>query len=181
MDKFYPRSYNMGVRRELYAALGGFSDMRFGEDMDFSYRVVESGHKAVLLGDAWVWHKRRTDFRKFFKQVYNSGIARINLELRHPGTMKAVHMLPAAFTIGCAVLLLGEIFCRWSLLPLALYALLVFAGCLAESKSPRVALLAVPAAFIQLTGYGSGFIVAAVKRYILKSKEFEAFKDNFYE
>ena len=100
LDKFYPRSFNMGIRRDVYMQLGGFTKMRFGEDIDFSYRICEAGYSPQLFPDAWVWHKRRTDFRKFFRQVYNSGIARINLEKRHPGTMKLVHLLPAAFTIG---------------------------------------------------------------------------------
>ena len=93
LDKFYPRSFNMGIRRDVYLKLGGFSKMRFGEDIDFSYRIVEAGYNPQLFPDAWVWHKRRTDFRKFFRQVYNSGIARINLEKRHPGTLKLVHLL----------------------------------------------------------------------------------------
>ena len=181
MDKFFPRSFNMGIRRDVYEKLGGFSKMRFGEDIDLSYRIVEAGYKTALLPEAWVWHKRRTDFRKFFRQVFNSGIARINLAIRHRGTMKLVHMLPAAFTVGCFVLLVGELFCRWSLLPLLLYALLVFAGCLAQSRNLRVAALAVPAAFIQLTGYGLGFLTAAFRRYVLRSKEYEAFRDNFYK
>ena len=100
LDKFFPRSYNMGIRRKVYQELGGFSKMRFGEDIDFSYRIVEAGYKTRLLPSAWVWHKRRTDFRKFFRQVFNSGIARINLEKRHPGTLKLVHLLPMVFTIG---------------------------------------------------------------------------------
>ena len=104
LDKFYPRSFNMGIRREVYQKLGGFSKMRFGEDIDFSYRIVEAGYQTALLPDAWVWHKRRTDFRKFFRQVFNSGIARINLTKRHPGTMKFVHVLPAIFTIGTILL-----------------------------------------------------------------------------
>ena len=79
LDKFYPRSFNMGIRRDIYQQLGGFSKMRFGEDIDFSYRIVEAGYMPRLFPEAWVWHKRRTDFRKFFRQVYNSGIARINL------------------------------------------------------------------------------------------------------
>ncbi len=181
MDKFYPRSYNMGIRSEVYEKLGGFSRMRFGEDIDFSYRIVENGYKAVLIPKAWVWHKRRTDFRKFFKQVHNSGIARINLEHRHPGTMKAVHMLPAAFTLGCFILIVGGYFCKWSVLPLLLYAMLVFLGSLATYKKTKVALLSVPAAFIQLIGYGTGFLVASIRRNVMKEEEFEAFKDNFYK
>ena len=106
LDKFYPRSFNMGIRRDVYQKLGGFSKMRFGEDIDFSYRIVEAGYQPRLFPDAWVWHKRRTDFRKFFRQVYNSGIARINLEKRHPGTLKLVHLLPTVFTLGVIGLIL---------------------------------------------------------------------------
>jgi GT2 family glycosyltransferase len=106
LDKFYPRSFNMGIRRDVYRELGGFSKMRFGEDIDFSYRIVEAGYKTRLLPSAWVWHKRRTDFRKFFRQVYNSGIARINLSKRHPGTLKLVHLLPMVFTLGVIGLVL---------------------------------------------------------------------------
>ena len=109
MDKFYPRSFNMGVRREVYEALQGFSKMRFGEDIDFSTRIFKGGYKCRLFPEAWVWHKRRTDLKKFFKQVHNSGIARINLMKRHPGTLKLVHTLPAVFTLGCALLVLLSI------------------------------------------------------------------------
>ena len=96
MDKFYPRSFNMGVRREVYQALGGFSRMRFGEDIDFSIRIFKGGYTCRLFPGAWVYHKRRTDFRKFFKQVHNSGIARINLYKKYPESLKLVHLLPAA-------------------------------------------------------------------------------------
>ena len=111
MDKFYPRSFNMGVRREVYQALGGFSNMRFGEDIDFSIRIFKGGYQCRLFPDAWVYHKRRTDFKKFFKQVHNSGIARINLYKKYPESLKVVHLLPAVFTLGVALLLLCTPFC----------------------------------------------------------------------
>ena len=95
MDKFYPRSFNMGVRRDVYQSLGGFSQMRFGEDIDFSIRIFKAGYRCRLFPDAWVYHKRRTDLRKFFKQVHNSGIARINLYKKYPESLKPVHLLPA--------------------------------------------------------------------------------------
>ena len=106
MDKFYPRSFNMGIRREVYQALGGFSKMRFGEDIDFSIRIFKGGYRCRLFPEAWVWHKRRTDLKKFFKQVHNSGIARINLYKKYPESLKLVHMLPAVFTVGVSLLLL---------------------------------------------------------------------------
>ena len=181
LDKFYPRSYNMGVRRTAYQALGGFSRMRFGEDIDFSYRLIENGYKSRLFPEAWVWHKRRTDLRKFFRQVYNSGIARINLEKRHPGTMKPVHLLPMLFTLGVLLLLLLSPWCLWTLTPLLAYALIICIHSSVVNKSLRVGLLSVPAAFTQLMGYGLGFINAWWKRCVLRQDEFQAFEKTFYK
>ena len=181
MDRFYPRSFNMGIRRDVFRALGGFSPMRFGEDIDLSIRIFQAGYSCRLFPEAWVWHKRRADLKKFFKQVHNSGIARINLHKRHPGSLKPVHLLPAAFTAGTAVLLLAAPLCPWSLLPLGAYALLVCADSTARNRSLPIGLLSVAAAFVQLTGYGSGFIRAWWRRCVRGKGEFEAFRRNFYK
>ena len=199
LDKFFPRSFNMGIRRDVYKQLGGFSKMRFGEDIDFSYRIVEAGYSPRLFPEAWVWHKRRTDFRKFFRQVYNSGIARINLEKLHPGTMKLVHLLPMVFTVGVIALVLcsavgralmhfcPEHFQTWYLmaalpwLPILLYSLVIFIDSARQNRSLRVGLLSVPAAFVQLMGYGCGFLEAWWKRCVLKLDAFTAFEKNFYK
>ena len=79
LDTFYPRSFNMGMRKEVYEALGGFSDMRYGEDIDFSIRIFAAGYKCRYFPGAWVYHKRRTNFVQFFRQVWHSGYARIIL------------------------------------------------------------------------------------------------------
>lgn len=189
MDKFYPRSFNMGVRTEVYRALEGFSAMRFGEDIDFSTRIFKGGYRCRLFPEAWVWHKRRTDLRKFFKQVHNSGIARINLTKRHPGTLKAVHLLPAVFTLGCACLLLmAAVAGIWGcphwwvmLLPLLLFAAIIFADATRAEGSLGVGWRAVAAAYVQLTGYGSGFLRAWWERCVLGKGEFDAFRKNFYK
>ena len=181
LDKFYPRSFNMGIRRDVYLQLGGFTKMRFGEDIDFSYRIVEAGHMPRLFPDAWVWHKRRTDFRKFFRQVYNSGIARINLEKRHPGTMKLVHLLPTVFTLGVIGLLLITLFFPLACVPIILYSAIICVDSSIKNKSLWVGLLSIPAAFVQLMGYGFGFIESWWKRCVLKQDEFTAFEKNFYK
>ena len=181
LDKFYPRSFNMGIRRDVYLQLGGFSKMRFGEDIDFSYRIVEAGYKPRLFPEAWIWHKRRTDFRKFFRQVYNSGIARINLMKRHPGTLKLVHLLPTVFTLGVIGCLILSVFCILALLPLLLYSGIIFIDSSIRNRSLWVGLLSIPAAFVQLTGYGLGFIEAWLKRCLLKQDEFTAFERTFYK
>ena len=214
MDKkFYPRSFNLGIRRSLYRQLGGFSSMRFGEDIDLSLRIYESGASCRLFPEAWVWHKRRTDFKKFFKQVHNSGIARINLMKRHPGSLKLVHILPAIFTIGVFLLLLlfltglvftglglyvgffggggcnmglvvayfGAALMLLALLPLILLSLVIFVDSSIRNHSLRVGWLSVPASFIQLLGYGTGFLRAWWLRCVWgRNEELQAFKDNFY-
>lgn len=183
MDKFYPRSFNMGIRRDVYMALGGFSRMRFGEDIDFSIRIFKAGHACRLFPGAWVWHKRRTDFRKFFRQVYNSGIARINLYKKYPESLKIVHLMPAAFTAGTALLIvLAAVMCQplW-LAPIVLYALMILADSSLQNRSLRIGLLSVAAAFVQLTGYGLGFFNAWWKRCVRGGNEFSAFDKTFYK
>ena len=199
LDKFVPRSFNMGIRRDIYQQLGGFSKMRFGEDIDFSYRIVEAGYQPRLFPRAWVWHKRRTDFRKFFRQVYNSGIARINLEKLHPGTMKLVHLLPMVFTVGVIALILISAFGRamthfdaahsslwkWVFLlpwiPIVLYALLIFIDSSIKNHSIMIGMKSIVAAFTQLMGYGFGFLEAWWKRCVRGKDEFTAFEKNFYK
>ena len=181
LDKFYPRSFNMGIRRDVYLQLGGFTKMRFGEDIDFSYRIVEAGFMPRLFPEAWVWHKRRTDFRKFFRQVYNSGIARINLEKRHPGTMKLVHLLPTVFTLGVIGLLIISLFWPLACVPIILYSLIILVDSSLKNKNLWVGILSIPAAFVQLMGYGFGFIESWWKRCVLKKDEFTAFEKNFYK
>mgnify|MGYP002613881371 FL=1 len=181
MDKFYPRSFNMGVRAEVYKALGGFSAMRFGEDIDFSIRIFKGGYRCRLFPEAWVWHKRRTDLKKFFKQVHNSGIARINLYKKYPESLKLVHLLPAVFTVGVVMVLLVAFICPWSLLLLALFAVVIFIDASIRNKSIKIGALSVIAAFIQLTGYGSGFLRAWWKRCICGGKSFSAFEKTFYK
>ena len=214
LDKFYPRSFNMGIRADLFRQLNGFSAMRFGEDIDFSIRIFKSGARCRLFPDAWVWHKRRTDFRKFFRQVHNSGIARINLYKKYPESLKLVHMLPALFTVGVALLaalfLTGLVFVGiglWAgycgstgcnmglvvaymgaalmvlaLLPLLLYSLIIFIDSSIKNHSLKVGFLSIPASFIQLTGYGTGFLRAWWLRCVRgRNEELQAFKKTFYK
>ena len=201
LDKFYPRSFNMGVRRDVYMQLGGFSKMRFGEDIDFSIRIFKAGCRCRLFPEAWVWHKRRTDFRKFFRQVYNSGIARINLYKKYPESLKLVHLLPMVFTVGVIALLclllaglatlafstsLSDTSCGLWLVavaatPLVLYSLLIFADSTMVNHSAKIGMLSIRAAFTQLMGYGFGFIEAWWKRCVRGENEFQAFEKTFYK
>ena len=182
MEKFHPRSFNMGFSQEVLKATGGFSGLRFGEDIDMSIRIMAAGFKTCLLPEAYVFHKRRTSFRKFFKQVYNSGMARINLYLLHPHSLKLVHFLPACFVIGCLLCLLGGIFFSWyCLLPLLLLIFVFFIDSWRLNKRIKVAFLSIVAAFIQLFAYGIGFIHAVFAALILKRPVKGMFVRNFYK
>lgn len=173
MDKFYPRSFNMGIRKSRFQQVGGFAPIRYGEDIDLSTRLFEAGCDCRLFPEAYVYHKRRVQFSSFLRQVKHSGEARVMLKRKYPDTFKLVHLLPAAFTMGCLLLvlaclvhlLLALVLKRscpcWALLwlaPIVLYAVMVFCDALIRNKNLRVALLSVPAAFTQLFGYGLGFI-----------------------
>ncbi|MDR0981614.1 MAG: glycosyltransferase [Culturomica sp.] len=164
IDKFYPRSFNMGVKRSVYNDLGGFADMRYGEDIDLSTRIFKSGYSCRLFPDAWVYHKRRSRLKDFFKQVQHSGEARIELYKRHPETLKTVHVLPALFTCGIVLCLLASPFCIYGLLPILLFALLVFIDSTVKNHSCHIGLYSIATSFVQLTGYGSGFLRALWKR-----------------
>jgi len=165
----------------VYEALGGFSKMRFGEDIDFSIRIFKGGYRCRLFPDAWVFHKRRTDLIKFFRQVHNSGIARINLYKKYPESLKIVHLLPAFFTVGVALLLLGSWLTFFSPLLLMLYAMAIFIDASIETGSIGIGLRTVAASFIQLTGYGTGFLLAWWLRCIMGKDEFQAFESSFYK
>ena len=172
----------MGFSMEVFRATGGFSDMRFGEDIDLSIRIQKEGFRTGLLKEAYVYHKRRTTLRQFFKQVFNSGIARINLSRRHPGSLKAVHALPALFIVALLLLVLLSVFISvWFLLPLLVHLMLLYSGALIRTGDRGVAFLSLVTSYIQLTGYGTGFLYAWWRRMVLGREEFTAFHRNFYK
>ena len=179
--KFHPRSFNMGFTKKVFETTKGFSKMRFGEDVDMSLRIIENGFSTTLIKDAAVYHKRRVDFRKFFKQVFNSGIARINLYKRHPRSLKLVHFLPASFLLGTIFLIILSLISIYFLIPLGVFVIVIFFDSLRLNKNLKVAFLSIIASFIQLTAYGMGFLKSFYKRLILRQDEFHAYKKNFYK
>ncbi len=181
LDKFYPRSFNLGVSVEAFKKVGGFSDMRFGEDIDFSTRLFKNGFKSKLITEAYVYHKRRTKFRQFFKQVHNSGIARIHLYKLYPKTLKTVHFLPSIFVLGVIFILIVGIFFYPLYFLYGVFFILIFFDSLRLNKSFSVALLSIWASLSQLFGYGTGFLRAVWNILILKKENFQAFRKNFYK
>lgn len=159
VNKFTPRSFNMGISKACYEKVGGFKDM-IGEDIDMSFRIKESGYSPRLFPGAYVCHKRRSSMKGFFRQVRTFGRGRILLNKMHPGALKIVHMLPAAFAVGHLLLLLLAVIFKswWWLLPVAVYVLCIFLESLSKEHSVKVALLSIATAYTQLFGYGIGFI-----------------------
>ena len=164
LEKFVPRTFNMGFSRRVYERVGGFREM-FSEDIDMSTRIRNAGFSIALIRPAYVYHKRRVDFRKFLRQVYVFGMSRITLRLLYPGSLKAVHALPAlAVIIGLVLVVLSAAVSPWFLLPLGLYLIAIFVSALVSTRSPVIAVKALPASVIQICGYGCGFL----KAYFLK-------------
>lgn len=166
LEKFVPRTFNMGYSRRVYEKVGGFREM-FSEDIDMSTRIRQAGFSIGLIREAYVYHKRRVNMRLFTRQVYVFGMSRITLKLLYPNSLKIVHLLPAAFVIG-AVSLIGLSFWKWwFILPLLAYLLAIFVTAFISTKSLVIATKAVPASILQLGGYGCGFIKAFTTKILL--------------
>lgn len=181
-DKFYPRSFNMGYSDLVFQTTQGFSKMRFGEDIDMSIRILKNGFQTKLFKEAFVYHKRRSTFNQFFKQVFNSGIARIHLYKKHPDSLKFVHWLPAFFIAGMmALILLSIVASPCFLLFIVLHGLLLWVDSTLRNKNSIVGFLSIITSYIQLSGYGLGFMIAYWNLILLKKEEFSAFKETFYK
>ena len=168
LEKFVPRSFNMGYSRKVWEKVGGFREM-FSEDIDMSTRVRQAGFSIRLIRDAYVYHKRRVDLKKFARQTYVFGMSRITLKLLYPDSLKLVHCLPAVFVLGCVALVLLAIFWHWwAILPLALYVVMLWGSALVKTRSLKIASIAVVSSFIQLGAYGFGFIKAFVWKILLR-------------
>ncbi|MCM1320019.1 MAG: glycosyltransferase [Muribaculaceae bacterium] len=173
MEKFVPRTFNMGFSRAVYEKVGGFREM-FSEDIDMSTRIRLAGFSIALFRTVRVFHKRRISLRKFWRQVYVFGMSRITLQLLYPGSMKLVHTLPALFTVGSIILILLSLWHWWFILPLVIYILAVWVVGIISTKSLKIGSLGVITSLIQLYGYGTGFIRAYVWKILLRHGRNEA-------
>jgi GT2 family glycosyltransferase len=174
---FTPRSFNMGISKEVFHQVGGFKNI-VGEDIDLSIRIRKAGFNTGLLSDAFVYHKRRIDLKRFYRQVNTFGKGRVLISRMHPGSMKLLHLLPLFFVIGHVVLLLLSLVLLnpWFLLPLPLYMLALFFDSLFRNRHAGIALLSVLAAYIQLFGYGLG-----LGSEILTKKAFSSTQEELYK
>ncbi|MDB5122226.1 MAG: epsJ 1 [Mucilaginibacter sp.] len=172
IGQFHPRSFNMGISRQVWEKAGGFIITRLGEDIEYSIRIHSMGFKIGLIPEAKVYHKRRTNFLKFYKQLHFFGRARINVYKFFPKELKLVHFFPASFTLFLFFSFAVNIF-DWPLAQLcnyllAVYILLIFFHALIKNKSAKIAFLSVIASFTLLVAYGLGFMQDFCKRVILK-------------
>jgi glycosyltransferase involved in cell wall biosynthesis len=166
LKSFQPRSFNMGMRRSVFQLTGGFRLTHFAEDIELSIRMQEMGLSVWLIPDAWVYHKRRSTFSQFYKQVRDFGKGRIQVGRMHNGSIKLTHCFPSLFTLGLValpVLLLTGSFIFYLLSGLYLmYFLIIGIIATVSHRSVSVGMLSVISAFIQLTGYGYGFLKEAI-------------------
>ena len=170
MEKFVPRTFNMGFSNEVYKEVGGFKDM-FGEDIDLSLRIRNQGYTCQLISEAFVYHKRRVNLRSFYRQVHVFGMARISLYLLHPKSLKLVHILPALFTIISSLIILLSLFYPSLLLLLLIYYGLILIVSTFEYKNISIGFLSVITSAIQLYGYGWGFIKSYIDKVIFGKKQ----------
>ncbi len=168
MEKFVPRTFNMGFSREVYDKVGGFREM-FSEDIDMSTRIRNAGFNPQLFRDIVVYHKRRGNLAKFWRQVHIFGMSRITLQLLYPGSMKIVHWMPAVFTMGSFLLIiLAIIISPLFLIPLGIYLLALWISAIISTRSFKIGSLAVAASMVQLFGYGTGFLRAYFWKILLR-------------
>jgi glycosyltransferase involved in cell wall biosynthesis len=183
MSKFQPRSFNMGVKKSAFDEVGGFSEMRIGEDPDLSMTIWENGFSTAFFDDIGVFHKRRTDLGKFSKQVNQFGVARPILNQRHPNYVKLSFAFPSLFLIGYVMGII-EYFCfgmSFILMMYGFYTFLLFFHALYKTKNISIAAMAIIASFIQLFSYGWGFLKSWFYLNILKQKPEQAFPGHFHK
>jgi len=159
---YHPRSFNMGISKEVYSKTGGYKITRMGEDLEFSIRIQKNGFNTFFINDAFVYHKRRTKFLQFYKQLFFFGRARINIWRYHPEELKAVHLFPLLFTLSfvysIAGTALGLPLADHILLLFGMFAVILALDAFRLENNLLVGLYSSAAGFIQLVAYGFGFL-----------------------
>ena len=183
VTRFQPRSFNMGVNKEIFLKIGGFSEMRIGEDPDLSMTIWENGYQTAFFDDIGVYHKRRTDLGKFSKQVYQFGCARPILNQRHPDYVKPTFWFPTLFLLGYVAGILEYFLLQkgFVLACYGFYTLVIFLHALYLTKNIAIAAQAIITTYIQMFSYGYGFLESWVKLNVLKMKPENVFPKHFHQ
>ena len=166
---FQLRSFNMGLSKEAFLLTGGFSKQRIGEDIDLNYRLKDKKFSTRYIADAFVYHKRRTSWTEFFKQIRNFGAARPVLNKLHPGSGRITYWFPSLFILGLFASLISLVLNFPAPLMLYLiYFLAVGLDSLIKNKQATVAILSIFAVCLQFLAYGTGFLRSVLRLYILR-------------
>lgn len=186
LDKFQPRSFNMGISKVAFEETKGFGNIHPGEDPDLTFRIWNAGFETKLIPEAFVYHKRRIDWKRFFIQVNKFGMVRPILNSWHPKTAKATYWFPTVFCLGflfsCFFWFLGpEGFKVWPLMCYLVYFVLVFVDSFIKNKDLTVAILSIMAVGIQFVGYGVGFLKSNLMLYFSKKNMPDLFPKLFFK
>ena len=182
VDTFQPRSFNMGLSKKAFIASGGFGRIHPGEDPDLSIRLWDLGFETKLIPKAFVYHKRRISWSKFYKQVYKFGLVRPILNSWHPSTKKITYWFPSLFVLGLIVsLLLFFINFKWVLIIYMLYFVIAFIVSLVVTKNIIVSMLSLLAIMVQFFGYGLGFLKSTYAIEVFKKDPEKYFPQLFFK
>lgn len=181
VNRFEPRSFNMGISKEAFEKTGGYSKIHPGEDPDLSQRILKAGYSTTFLPNAFVYHKRRISWKKFYTQVKKFGLVRPILNQWHPAASKITFWFPSCFAIFVLVSLIFSIFMNIVFLtPLLLYLTLILIDSSIKNKSIYIGLLSVLAVFVQFFGYGIAFLKSTLFIKLLKKDPKKQFPSLFF-
>jgi glycosyltransferase involved in cell wall biosynthesis len=159
VDKFQPRSFNLGISKKAFEKTAGFSKMKIGEDIDLTFRLWEHNFETQFIENAFVFHKRRSTFKQFFKQTFAFGNGRPLLNRKYPETAKLTYWFPSIFILGFIFSMLLLLFnIKTFAFFYGVYFMLLFIDSLLKNKNFNVAVFSIITTLIQFTGYGMGFL-----------------------
>lgn len=183
VDKFQPRSFNMGISQKAFEKTGGFGQIHPGEDPDLTIRIWKAGFETKLIPQAFVYHKRRISWEKFHLQVRKFGMVRPILNTWHPHTAKITYWFPTLFCFGLLISVLGSLFFHfhWFLIGYAVYFILIVLDALRVTKSIKIAFLSLIAVCIQFYGYGLGFLKSTIAVKVFKQDPQKRFPKLFFK
>lgn len=167
---YLPRGFNMGVKREVFEEVKGYSDLVCAEDIELSIRILKAGYRSMYIPQAGVYHKRRTTLRKFFRQVYRFGAARLVLNERHPGTLSATHLFPLVFSVGFIISIVLLPYFEWFFVLYVIYLSLIMIFSTLSNESAKVGLLSVVTTLVMMAGYGLGMARNGWEMYVRGNK-----------
>ncbi|MGC1473225.1 MAG: glycosyltransferase [Psychroserpens sp.] len=179
---FQPRSFNMGLSKKAFIQSNGFGAIHPGEDPDLSIRLKKLGYKTVLIKEAFVFHKRRLSWKKYYNQVYKFGLVRPILNTWHPSTKRITYWFPSFFLLGLIIAIFAFLVgYKWFLIGYGIYVVVAFIMALAATNNLSVAFQSIFAIFIQFFGYGYGFLKSSLYISVLKQKPESRFPKLFFD